>query len=67
MRKRRKGGVGIIYHNRWWFMISSRPLNMEDFLRDTEVLNESQLPPLCEFDTIYQYYMGAPDDSSGHS
>jgi hypothetical protein len=66
LRKRSKGLNGI-YHNRWWFMISSRPLGMEDFLRDTEVLNEAQLPPLFEFDTMYQYYMGAADDSSGHS
>ena len=66
LKKRSKGLHGI-YHNRWWFMISSRPLNMEDFLLDTEVLNEALLPPLFEFDTMYQYFMGAPDDSSGHS
>lgn len=48
-------------------MISSRPLGMEDFIRDTEVLNEAMLPPLFEFDTIYQYFMDAPDDESGHS
>ncbi len=52
LRKRSKGLHGI-YHNRWWFMISSRPLNMEDFLLDTEVLNEALLPPLFEFDTMY--------------
>lgn len=46
-------------------MISSRPLNMEDFLRDTEVLNESCLPPLFEFDTMYQYFMDDPEDRSG--
>ena len=66
LRKRSKGPTGI-YHNRWWFLVSSRPLGMEDFLRDTEVLNEAKLPPLFEFDTIYQYFMDAPDDSSGHS
>jgi hypothetical protein len=66
LRKRSKGLHGI-YHNRWWFMVSSRPLGMEDFLRDNEVLNEAKLPPLFEFDTIYQYFMDAPDDSSGHS
>lgn len=51
-------------HNRWWFLISSRPLTPIDFLRDSEVLNESQLPPLFEFDTLYQYYAGDENDKS---
>ena len=66
MRKRSKGAIKF-FNNKWFFMISSRPLNMEDFLRDTEVLNEAVLPPLFEFDTMYQYYMAAPDDPSGHT
>ena len=66
MRMRSKGAIKF-FNNKWFFMISSRPLNMEDFLRDTEVLNEAVLPPLFEFDTMYQYYMAAPDDPSGHT
>ena len=37
---------------------------MLDFLNDTEVLSEAQLPPLVEFDTIYYYYMGSEFDTS---
>ena len=46
-------------------MISSRPLNMEDFMTDEEVLPEAVLPPVFEFDTIYYYYMETLDDASG--
>lgn len=46
-------------------MISSRPLNMEDFLADEEILQEQVLPPMFEFDTIYYYYMETMDDKSG--
>lgn len=52
LRKRSKGHIKF-WNVRWWFMISSRPLGMEDFIRDTEVINEANLPPLFEFDTIY--------------
>ena len=38
-------------------MILSRPLNMEDFITDEEVLPEAVLPPMIEFDTIHYYYM----------
>ena len=37
LRKRSKGNVKYFIH-RWWFLISSRPLNMEDFLEDEQVL-----------------------------
>jgi hypothetical protein len=61
LRKRSKGAIKF-FNNRWWFLISSRPLNTEDFLEDTEVLSEQLLPPLFEFDVIYQYFMDAPND-----
>jgi hypothetical protein len=31
------------------------------------VLSETLLPPLFEFDTIYQYFMDAPEDASGQN
>ncbi len=38
---------------------------MEDFISDEEVLPESVLPPMFEFDTIYYYYMETMEDRSG--
>ena len=64
LRKRSKGHLKY-FINRWWFLISSRPLNMEDFLEDDHVLQETELPPLYEFDTMYYYYMDTPFDASG--
>ena len=66
LKKRSQGAIKF-FNKKWFFLISSRPLNTEDFLRDSEVLSEAVLPPLFEFDTIYQYYMSAPDDASAHS
>lgn len=66
LRKRSKGAIKF-FNNRWWFLISSRPLNTEDFIRDSVVLGETVLPPLFEFDTIYQYFMDAPEDASGQN
>ena len=53
-----------IYVERWYFLISSRPLNSIDFLNDSEVLQEAKLPPLFEFDTIYYYLFGSDCDES---
>lgn len=44
--------------------MSSRPLNVEDFIRDDYVMPESALPPAFELDTIYQFIMGSETDSS---
>ena len=63
LRKRSSGRVQV-FVNRWWFLISSRPLNIDDFLSDDYVLQESDLPPLLEFDTMYYYYMDHPKDES---
>jgi hypothetical protein len=49
---------------RWYFMVSSRPLNMIDFMNDNEVLTEAALPPIIEFDTIYFFCMGNENDTS---
>lgn len=45
-------------------MVSSRPLNMKDFMIDNEVIQESSLPPIIEFDTMYFYCMGNEMDQS---
>jgi hypothetical protein len=47
-----------LFAPRWFFMVSSRPLNMKDFMIDNEVIQESSLPPIIEFDTMYFYCMG---------
>jgi hypothetical protein len=61
--KRSKGKVKY-FNKRWFFMISSRPLNSDAFLEDPAVLNEGVLPPMMEFDVIYYYAMDREDDSS---
>ena len=58
LRKRSSGRVQILV-NRWWFLISSRPLSIDEFIRDDSVLTENELPPLLEFDTMYYYYMNS--------
>lgn len=63
LRKRSKGRLKV-YINRWYFLISSRPLNIDDFVNDDRCLCESELPPLLEFDTIYYYYMDDTEDES---
>lgn len=62
----RKAGRGklAIPHKRWCFMISSRPLNKEDYLEDNEQITDDILPPLIDFDTVYYYEMNGKDDSS---
>ena len=47
---------------RWIFLISSRPLNQDDYLEDNEQIKEEDLPPLIEFDTIYYYSISANDN-----
>lgn len=64
LKKRSKGKIKY-FRPRWFFLISSRPLNQEDFLNDLDVLSESVLPPMLEFDVIYYYRMSQPDDASG--
>lgn len=46
-------------------MISSRPLNRQNFLTDSEILSDTVLPPLLEFDVIYYFCMETPEDHSG--
>lgn len=47
------------------FLISSRPLNFREYLTDSRILDETQIPPLLELDTLYFYIMGKKGDSSG--
>jgi len=43
-------------------MISSRPLNSEDFLEDSNILSDTYLPPMIEYDVIYYYAMDEETD-----
>ena len=63
LRKRSSGRVQV-FVNRWWFLISSRPLSIDEFITDDAVLTENELPPLLEFDTMYYYYMNSWVDES---
>ena len=63
LRKRSSGRLKVFIY-RWYFLISSRPLNIDDFVNDERCLSESELPPLLEFDTIYYYYMDDMQDES---
>lgn len=47
---------------RWLFLISSRPLNQDQYLEDGEQITDDDLPPLVEFDTIYYYSTGINND-----
>lgn len=64
LKKRSKGKVKY-FTSRWFFMISSRPLNRQDFLADPEILSDTVLPPLLEFDVLYYFVMDTMDDASG--
>jgi hypothetical protein len=62
----KKAGRGklSIDHDRWCFIISSRPLNKTNYLNDDEQISDDYLPPLIEFDSVYYYEMRGKDDSS---
>ena len=61
--KRSKGKFKF-FNRRWWFMISSRPLNSDAFLDDPLVLQDGVLPPMIEFDVLYYYAMDKENDGS---
>ena len=52
LNKRSTGKVKF-FQRRWFFMISSRPLNLNKYLNDARVMDESLIPPLLELDTLY--------------
>lgn len=67
LKKRSRNKIGTkmgVDHKRWCFMISSRPLNQDDYLDDPEGINEDALPPLIEFDCFYYYGMSDKNDTS---
>lgn len=63
--KKRSSGKLKFFQPRWMFLISSRPLNFSSYLADPNVLEETQIPPLLELDTLYFYIMGQEGDTSG--
>jgi hypothetical protein len=52
------------FNQRWLFLISSRPLNFEQYISDSKILDEQAIPPLLELETIYIYIMGNEGDTS---
>ena len=64
---KKAGSAGQIkfFQQRWFFMVSSRPLDSQNYLRDPRTMDETLIPPLLELDTIYYYIMGKAGDSSG--
>ena len=64
LNKRSTGKIKY-FQSRWFFLISSRPLNCSHFVNDLHVMDETLIPPLLELDTIYYYIMGKEGDVSG--
>ncbi|KAL4465713.1 hypothetical protein ABPG72_012395 [Tetrahymena utriculariae] len=52
LHKRSKGKVKY-FMKRWFILISAKPLSSEYF--DEEILQETDLPPWMELDTLYQF------------
>ena len=65
--KKRSTGKIKYFNPRWMFLISSRPLNFGEYLSDPRILDETQIPPLLELDTLYLYIQGNKGDTSGVS
>ena len=61
LNKRSSGKVKY-FNPRWFFLVSSRPLNFKDYVSDDRILDETKIPPMLEFDTIYYYIMGNEGD-----
>jgi len=64
LNKRSMGKIKY-FQCRWFFMVSSRPLDTWNFVHDPRTMDETLIPPLLELDTIYYYIMGKEGDTSG--
>lgn len=67
LKKRGRNKIGNTIgpdHKRWCFLISSRPLNKDDYLDDPEAISDDHLPPLIEFDCLYYYSMSDKNDTT---
>ena len=49
---------------RWLFLMSSRPLNEDDYIHDTNIMSNSKLPSIMDFDVIYYFTYDTDDDNS---
>ena len=65
-KKKKKGLMDIIdsFQKRWFFIISSRPLNYKDYEMNENNLDASALPWWLKFDTLYYYSFEDDNDSS---
>jgi hypothetical protein len=67
LKKKGRNKIGNkigIHHDRWVFLMSSRPLNQEEYMNDTDNLSEEHLPTLIDFDTVYYYTFDNEKDDS---
>lgn len=62
---KRSTGKIKFFQQRWFFLISSKPLNYDAYVEDPRVMDETLIPPLLELDTLYYYIMGNEGDTSG--
>jgi hypothetical protein len=62
--KRQRRALKRFFKQRWVFLMSSRPLDKEKYLNDTEDISDEFLPPLMEMGTIYYYKMNSNGDNS---
>jgi hypothetical protein len=54
MSKKQRGKLSG-WKDRWCLLMSSRPMDKENYLIDLEQLKDDFLPTLVEFDTLYYY------------
>lgn len=53
------------FFKQWWaFLMSSRPLDREQYLTDSEDISDEFLPPLMEMGTLYYFKMNGSGDNS---
>lgn len=61
LQKRHKSTVEV-FQKRWYFLISSRPLNKSQYDLDDQVLEEGLLPQNIQFDVLYYYKVDSEND-----
>ena len=65
MQKKHKSTL-MMSQKRWLFLLSSRPLSVEDQLNDEETLDQNSIPSSIKFDTLYYYSLDDDKDTSSY-
>ena len=63
LQKRHKSTVEI-YQKRWYFIISTRPLNLANYHDDGASLDDKLLPTTLSFDTLFYFKVESENDRS---